>query len=50
MTVTGVGTDFGTPTVWCAWFDGTMHHSDRFPADSVKDSPEPDPISVASKR
>jgi uncharacterized protein YodC (DUF2158 family) len=43
MTVTSVGADFGKPTVWWAWFDGTMQQQTyRSPAfatvSNVRDS------------
>jgi len=47
MTVTSVGTDFGKPTVWCAWFDGTMQRNDHFPIDAVKTRAEPGPMPSA---
>ena len=47
MTVTSVGTDFGKPTVWCAWFDGTMQCNDHFPIDAVKTCAEPGPMPAA---
>ncbi|MGA8414155.1 MAG: DUF2158 domain-containing protein [Xanthobacteraceae bacterium] len=49
MTVTGVGSDFGQATVWCAWFDGTMQRSDHFPIDAVRCFPEPDATNSKSK-
>jgi uncharacterized protein YodC (DUF2158 family) len=36
MTVGEVGDNYGTPTVWCFWFDGTKKVQDSFPAAAVK--------------
>lgn len=36
MTVTQVGeAQFGGPTVWCVWFDGSKKFEDTFPARSA---------------
>jgi uncharacterized protein YodC (DUF2158 family) len=49
MTVTSLGSNFGQPIVWCAWFDGTTQFSDHFPIDAVKDVPDPGSGSAAPK-
>ncbi len=35
MTVTAVVDDYGTPTVRCAWFDGSRQSQASFPAAAV---------------
>ena len=46
MTVTTAGDDFGTPTVWCVWFDGTKQFDGHFPMSAVRGSPDPKPTRV----
>lgn len=36
MTVTLVGDSYGTPTVWCVWFEGTKKIEGQFPIGTVK--------------
>jgi uncharacterized protein YodC (DUF2158 family) len=36
MTVTAVGDNYGTMTVWCAWFDGKKKLVDTFAIEAVE--------------
>jgi uncharacterized protein YodC (DUF2158 family) len=36
MTVTMVGDNYGTPTVWCVWFENTKKFDGHFPIGTVK--------------
>ena len=38
MTITTVGERYGTPTVWCVWFDGTKKYDGTFPPESLEPS------------
>ncbi len=36
MTITTVGDNYGTPTIWCAWFEGTKKMTGDFPPAALK--------------
>lgn len=36
MTVTSIGDQYGTRTVWCAWFDGKKNCNATFNANAVQ--------------
>ena len=36
MTVDVVGDHYGTPTIWCSWFDGKKKVEGNFPTTSLK--------------
>lgn len=36
MTATTVGDKYGTPTVWCTWFEGTKKQDGDFPPDALE--------------
>ncbi len=36
MTITSVGEYYGTPMIYCMWFDGPKEQSGKFPPDTLK--------------
>jgi uncharacterized protein YodC (DUF2158 family) len=36
MTATSVADRYGTPTVWCSWFEGTKANEGTFPLVALK--------------
>ncbi|WP_133030685.1 DUF2158 domain-containing protein [Sphingomonas sp. PP-CE-1G-424] len=42
MTVTNVGENYGTPTVWTTWFDGQKKLEGDFPPEALEKYSKPD--------
>lgn len=40
MTVTSVGDNYGTPAVWCVWFDPKGQQSGTFPPAALRKEEE----------